>query len=156
MDFILKKQDIYWMNKAIFLAKDAEIKGEIPIGAVLIYKNKLIGKGSNNSILSNDPSAHAEIIALRNGGKYLKNYRLLNTTLYVTLEPCIMCIGAIIHSRIKRLVYGSSDSKIKTTSLVMHFLKNFKMNHYILISGGILSKKCSHILKNFFKKKRKL
>lgn len=95
------KDDIYWMHKAIEQAHKAQQLGEIPVGAVLVADNKIIAKGWNHSIIDNDPTAHAEIMALRKGGKHLQNYRLLDATLYITLEPCVMCAGAIVHSRVK-------------------------------------------------------
>ncbi|ARC54852.1 hypothetical protein AOQ88_01135 [Candidatus Riesia sp. GBBU] len=149
----IKKKDSYWMSKAIHLAKIAEKNGEIPIGAILVYKDKQIASGRNNSIFFHDPCAHAEILALRIGGKYLKNYRLLNTTLYVTLIPCIMCLGAILNARIKRLVYGANQNKIYSNEFINSMLKK-KFNHKIIVSGGILKDRCSDILNNFFLKRR--
>ncbi|BGI51050.1 MAG: tRNA adenosine(34) deaminase TadA [Arsenophonus endosymbiont of Ceratovacuna japonica] len=148
------KKDIYWMQKAIFLIQNAKVKNEIPVGAILIYKNKLIAECCNNPILYNDPSAHAEILALRLGGQYLKNYRLLNTTLYVTLEPCIMCAGAIINARINRLVFGAYNKKTGAVGSIINIFNNHNINHRIIVSNGILSDQCSELLNIFFKKKR--
>ncbi|WP_066284165.1 tRNA adenosine(34) deaminase TadA [Arsenophonus endosymbiont of Lipoptena cervi] len=142
------------MQKAIFLAKNAQDKGEIPIGSLLIYKNKLIASGWNQPIAKHDPCAHAEIITLRAGGQYLQNYRLVNTTLYVTLEPCIMCSGAILHARISRLVYGAHDYKTGAAGSVMNVFHHPKINHRITVLGGILANECGEILSLFFKKKR--
>ncbi|MGP1956639.1 MAG: tRNA adenosine(34) deaminase TadA [Arsenophonus sp. NC-PE1-MAG3] len=144
------KKDIYWMRKASLLAQNAQEKGEIPVGALLVYKGKLIAEGWNHPILAHDPCAHAEILALRAAGQYLQNYRLLNTTLYVTLEPCIMCAGAMIHARISRLVYGASDQKTGAAGSVIDVFNHPDMNHRILVLGGILTDECSAILSSFF------
>jgi len=103
--------DVFWMQHALELAKRAESEGEVPVGAVVVYDEQVIGEGWNSPISDNDPTAHAEIMALRSAAKKINNYRLLDTTLYVTLEPCIMCTGAITHSRVKRVVYGATDPK---------------------------------------------
>ncbi|MGP1924905.1 MAG: tRNA adenosine(34) deaminase TadA [Arsenophonus sp. NEOnobi-MAG3] len=144
------KKDIYWMQKATSVAKNAQEKGEIPVGALLVYEDKLIAEGWNNPILAHDPCAHAEILALRAAGQYLQNYRLLNTTLYVTLEPCIMCAGAMIHARISRLVYGASDQKTGAAGSVIDVFNHPDMNHRILVFGGILAEECSAMLSRFF------
>ncbi|VFP86926.1 tRNA adenosine(34) deaminase TadA [Candidatus Erwinia haradaeae] len=146
--------DEYWMKRAIFLATKAMHQGEIPVGAVLVLYDQVIGEGCNQSIGSNDPTAHAEIIALRRGGQTVKNYRLLKSTLYVTLEPCIMCIGAIVCSRISRLVYGACDTKTSSPCSCLNFFSYPGVNHYIQITYGILSGQCSSILNDFFNKKR--
>lgn len=138
-----KTTDIYWMQQALKLAKLAAAKNEVPVGAILVLDNKIIGEGWNQPIISNDPTAHAEIIALRQGSQNINNYRLINTTLYVTLEPCAMCIGAMLHARIKRLVFGAYDSKDTN-----------KLNHNIPYAGGILQQECSDLLTEFFQKRR--
>lgn len=148
------KKDVYWMRKAILLAEKAQAKGEIPVGAVLVHEDKLIAEGWNQPISDHDPCAHAEIIALRAGGQYLQNYRLLNTTLYVTLEPCIMCAGAMIHARISRLVYGACDQKTGAAGSIIDVFNHPDMNHRILVLGGILSDECSAMLSHFFKQRR--
>ncbi|HGJ5858440.1 MAG TPA: tRNA adenosine(34) deaminase TadA [Arsenophonus nasoniae] len=148
------KKDVYWMRKAILLAEKAQAKGEIPVGAVLVHEDKLIAEGWNQPISDHDPCAHAEIIALRAGGQYLQNYRLLNTTLYVTLEPCIMCAGAMIHARISRLVYGACDQKTGAAGSIIDVFNHPDMNHRILVLGGILSDECSAMLSRFFKQRR--
>ncbi|WGL99718.1 tRNA adenosine(34) deaminase TadA [Arsenophonus sp. aPb] len=142
------------MRKAILLAENAQAKGEIPVGAVLVHENKLIAEGWNQPISDHDPCAHAEILALRAGGQYLQNYRLLNTTLYVTLEPCIMCAGAMIHARISRLVYGTYDQKTGAAGSVIDVFNHPEMNHRILVLGGILADECSAMLSSFFKQRR--
>lgn len=148
------EKDVYWMQKAILLAENAQEKGEIPVGAVLVHEDKLIAEGCNHPISAHDPCAHAEILALRAGGQYLQNYRLLNTTLYVTLEPCIMCAGAMIHARIGRLVYGAPDQKTGAAGSVIDVFNHPDMNHRILVLGGILADECSAMLSCFFKQRR--
>ncbi|MBE8595916.1 tRNA adenosine(34) deaminase TadA [Xenorhabdus sp. BG5] len=146
--------DEYWMRRAIDLAMQAQAKGEIPVGAVLVADNKVIAEGFNHPITDHDPTAHAEIIALRQGGRQLQNYRLLNTTLYVTLEPCVMCAGAMVHSRIQRLVYGASDMKTGAAGSLIDILRHPGMNHQIDIIGGVLAEECSTMLSAFFKQRR--
>ena len=143
------------MRHALDLADKAEALGEIPVGAVLVDDSgNIIGEGWNLSIVQSDPTAHAEIIALRDGAKHLQNYRLLNTTLYVTLEPCTMCAGAILHSRIKRLVFGASDYKTGAVGSRFHFFDDYKMNHTLEITSGVLAEECSQKLSAFFQKRR--
>ena len=143
------------MRYALELADKAKALGEIPVGAVLVDDARnIIGEGWNLSIVQSDPTAHAEIIALRNGAKNIQNYRLLNTTLYVTLEPCTMCAGAILHSRIKRLVFGASDYKTGAVGSRFHFFDNYKMNHTLEITSGVLAEECSQKLSAFFQKRR--
>ena len=143
------------MRYALDLADKAEALGEIPVGAVLVDDaENIIGEGWNLSIVQSDPTAHAEIIALRDGAKHLQNYRLLNTTLYVTLEPCTMCAGAILHSRIKRLVFGASDYKTGAVGSRFHFFDDYKMNHTLEITSGVLAEECSQKLSTFFQKRR--
>ena len=143
------------MHHALELANKAEALGEIPVGAVLVDDARnIIGEGWNLSIVQSDPTAHAEIIALRNGAKNIQNYRLLNSTLYVTLEPCTMCAGAILHSRIKRLVFGASDYKTGAIGSRFHFFNDYKMNHTLEITSGVLAEECSQKLSTFFQKRR--
>ncbi|OCQ51686.1 tRNA-specific adenosine deaminase [Photorhabdus australis subsp. thailandensis] len=146
--------DEYWMQQAMERAIKAWEQGEIPVGAVLVADNEIIAEGWNQSIIAHDPSAHAEVIALRKGGEQLQNYRLLNTTLYVTLEPCVMCAGAMIHSRIQRLVYGASDMKTGAAGSLIDILRHPGMNHQIEITGGVLADECSTMLSVFFKQRR--
>ncbi|ALD15209.1 hypothetical protein IX46_01340 [Buchnera aphidicola (Aphis glycines)] len=148
------KTDEYWMKIALKYACYAEKQGEIPIGAILVSKEKIIGQGWNRSIIQSDPTAHAEIIALRQAGKIIKNYRLKNTTLYVTLQPCIMCFGAIIHSRIERLVFGASYKKDKQCPFKDVFLE-LQKKYKLKVEKNIMELQCTQILINFFKKKRK-
>ncbi len=143
------------MRYALALADKAEALGEIPVGAVLVdERGEILGEGWNLSIVSSDPTAHAEIVALRNAGQKVRNYRLLNTTLYVTLEPCTMCAGAILHSRIKRLVFGAADYKTGAVGSRFHFFDDYKMNHVPEITGGVLEAECSRKLSEFFRKRR--
>ena len=147
--------DAEMMRRALQLADQAEALGEIPVGAVLVNEaGEIIGEGWNLSIIHSDPTAHAEIVALRNAAQHLQNYRLLNTTLYVTLEPCTMCAGAILHSRIKRLVFGAADYKTGAVGSRFHFFDDYKMNHSIGITGGVLQEECSRKLSAFFQKRR--
>jgi tRNA-specific adenosine deaminase len=147
--------DVQMMRRALELADKAEELGEIPVGAVLVDDTgKIIGEGWNLSIVNSDPTAHAEIVALRHAAQCIQNYRLLNTTLYVTLEPCTMCAGAILHSRIKRLVFGASDAKTGAVGSRFHFFDDYKMNHSLEITGGVLQEECSRKLSAFFQKRR--
>ena len=149
------EQDLYWLEYALTLADKAEAIGEIPVGAVLVDKDgNKIGEGWNQSILLNDPTAHAEMLAIRQAGEHLQNYRLIDCTLYVTLEPCTMCAGAILHSRIGRLVFGASDYKTGAIGSRFHLFEDFKMNHLLEICGGVLREKCSQKMSAFFKKRR--
>ncbi|QJC34361.1 tRNA adenosine(34) deaminase TadA [Enterobacteriaceae endosymbiont of Donacia crassipes] len=149
------KNDIYWMKCALNFAKLAEYSEEIPVGAIIIKNNKIISYGINNSIKNNDPTGHAEIIALRKAAKYLKNYRLLNTTIYVTLEPCLMCSGAIIISKISRLVFSTYNKKYNNTGSFIDLLSTYNINYTLKINSGILKKECTNIIKKFFFLKRK-
>jgi len=147
--------DEYWMRIAIEEANLAMAENEIPVGAVLVQNDILIAQAHNQPINKNDPTAHAEIQVLRKAGNQQKNYRLVGSTLYVTLEPCAMCFGAIIHARIEMLVFGAYDKNTGTCGSVMN-LNNAKIfNHKIKISGGILENDCSKILKYFFQNRRK-
>lgn len=141
------------MQRAIDLAQTAEAEGEVPIGAVIVYQNKIIGEGWNQPIAQHDPTAHAEIIAIRAAAKFIGNYRLVDTTLYVTLEPCIMCLGAIIHARIKHIVFGAPDSKVGALRQ-MNLLNTG--NHVPTWQQAENTETMSGLLKNFFKEKRLL
>ncbi|MHA0855017.1 tRNA adenosine(34) deaminase TadA, partial [Serratia nematodiphila] len=123
--------DEYWMRQALQLALRAQEEGEVPVGALLVLDNQVIGEGWNRPIGRHDPTAHAEIMALRQGGAVLQNYRLLNATLYVTLEPCVMCAGAMVHSRIRRLVYGAADEKTGAAGSLVHILRHPGMKHQV-------------------------
>ena len=147
--------DTYWMQQALLLAQKAEELGEVPVGAVLVSEsNQLLGRGWNQVLKTNDPTAHAEIIAIRDASMHLHNYRLTNTTLYVTLEPCCMCAGALVHARIKRLVYGTRDVKAGAAGSVYNVLQGSFLNHQVQIDEGFLQHECSLLLTDFFKMRR--
>jgi tRNA(adenine34) deaminase len=147
--------DEEWMQHAIRLALKAELQGEVPVGALIVCEDQCIGTGWNQSIQIHDPSAHAEIVALRKAGQYLQNYRQPQTTLYVTLEPCVMCMGAIAHARVKRLVFGAFDPKRGAVCNALQLSHAPFLNHHIDWTGGVLEQSCSEILTDFFKAKRK-
>ncbi len=147
--------DSQWMQHALELAAYAESIGEVPVGAVLVRDEKLLAEGYNRVIIDSDPSAHAEMLALRNAGKTAANYRLPDTTLYVTLEPCCMCAGAIIHSRVKRVVYAASDPKTGAAGSCFDVLNSPRHNHKAEIEKGLLAEDSAIILRGFFAKKRK-
>ena len=149
-----KKTDQFWMSIAIELAKQAEANGEVPVGAVLILDDKMIGKGRNQSIEINDPSAHAEIQALREGGSKIGNYRLNGSKIYVTIEPCTMCIGALIHARIEKLVFGAKEPKSGAVSYARDTLEKNSFNHRFKVIEGILEDECSQLMRNFFRARR--
>ncbi len=146
--------DEKWMELAIKQAKLAEKINEVPVGAILVKNNELIAKAHNQPISNNDPTAHAEIQLLRNAGQLLDNYRLPDTTLYVTLEPCTMCLGAMVHARISRVVFGAYDEKTGVCGSCSDLSTSDCFNHYIEINGGVLSDKCKSLLQNFFRNRR--
>ncbi|MFM5169785.1 tRNA adenosine(34) deaminase TadA [Aeromonas veronii] len=148
------EQDEQWMRHAMALAARAEGTGEIPVGAVLVLDGQVVGEGWNRSISEHDACAHAEVMAIRAAGKQLANYRLLDTTLYVTLEPCCMCAGALIHSRVKRVVYGARDLKTGAAGSVFEILQDPRHNHSVELTGGVLADACSAQLSAFFKRRR--
>ncbi len=150
---MFSEQDYFWMQKALVLAKKAETQGEVPVGAVLVLNDEALSEGWNRPIATQDPTAHAETVALREGAKALGNYRLLNTILYVTLEPCLMCVGALIQARIARLVFGASDPKAGAVHSVCHGFE-IPSNHRLTYEGGLLAEDCGAILTAFFRKKR--
>jgi len=147
--------DEQWMRHAFRLAQRAEDYGEVPVGAVLVKENRVIAEGWNSPILLNDPTAHAEVMALREACLSIRNYRLVDTTLYVTLEPCVMCMGAISHARVKRLVFGAFDPRRGAVCSVLQLSDAVFLNHRIEWLGGVLEADCSELLKVFFQGKRK-
>jgi tRNA(adenine34) deaminase len=149
------KDDEFFMGKALEEAKKSLKKKEVPVGAVLVSRNRILSRGHNKPILRNDPTAHAEINAIREACKKKKNYRLPDCEIYVTLEPCAMCLSALVHARVKRLVFGAYDPKAGAIESMMRFPFE-KTNHRIEIKGGVLAGECSKILKDFFQKKRGL
>jgi len=147
--------DLQFMQRAFELAKVAESHNEIPVGAVVVQNGNIIGEGFNQSIMNNDPSAHAEMIAVRAAGKQIDNYRLIDCTLYVTLEPCPMCAGLLVHSRINRIVYASSDEKTGAAGSVFNLVQNSRLNHIIDVESGLMQEECATLLSGFFKRRRK-
>jgi len=143
-----------FMRLAIALARKAGDRGEVPVGAVLVCGGRVLARGHNQSIRRSDPTAHAEVVALRKGGRLRKNYRLADCDLYATLEPCAMCLGAIVQARLRRLVYGAADPKAGAVRSTMRFPFG-KLNHQPEISGGLLAEECGRLLKDFFRKKRR-
>jgi tRNA(adenine34) deaminase len=154
VDFVFESVDLAWMGEALQLAKRAAEDGEIPVGAVVVSEGEVIGRGWNQSIGLNDPTAHAEVMAMREAGSALGNYRLKDCTLYVTLEPCMMCAGAMIHGRLNRVVYGASDPKTGAAGGRFDLLANPAHNHAPTVDGGCLAEECSVILRDFFRQRR--
>lgn len=144
--------DNHWMQLALTRAQQAYAQDEVPVGAIIIYENNIIGEGWNQPITLHDPTAHAEILAMRQASQLLQNYRLLNSTLYVTLEPCVMCIGAMLHARIGRLVFGARDPKVGATNLIF---TQQQFNHRFEVVSDIRGDECAKILKQFFMARRK-
>lgn len=146
--------DEKFMRRAMALAKIADSHNEIPVGAVVVCDGNIIGEGFNQSIMNNDPSAHAEMMAIRDAGKNITNYRLIDCTLYVTLEPCPMCTGLLIHSRIKQLIFASKDLKTGAAGSAFNLLNHEKHNHQVAVKSGLLANECSVMLSAFFKRRR--
>lgn len=142
------------MQRALAFAQMAEAKGEVPVGAVVVRDDKVLGEGHNCPIETSDPTAHAELIALRNAAKAVDNYRLLGSTLYVTLEPCPMCAGALVHARVERVVFGAPDPRSGAAGSVINILASDALNHRCQISAGVLQEQCAALLANFFRAKR--
>ena len=149
------RTDQDYMQLALQLAQLAAQAGEVPVGAIVVKDGVIIGRGSNAPIGTHDPTAHAEIQAMRDAAQYLGNYRLVDCTLYVTLEPCAMCSGAIQHARIARLVYGASDPKTGACGSVIHLMDEPKLNHHTEMSAGVLAAECGAVLSAFFSERRK-
>jgi tRNA(adenine34) deaminase len=146
--------DIAFMRRALDLALRSEQEGEVPVGALVVLNNEVIGEGWNRPIGTHDPTAHAEIVALRAAAQQLGNYRLNDCTLYVTLEPCAMCAGAMIHARLARVVYGAADPKTGAAGSVFDLLGTDKLNHRVAIQGGVLAEECGEVLRKFFMDRR--
>lgn len=142
------------MREALTLAQKAEAEGEVPVGAVIVKDGEIIGRGWNHPIAAHDPTAHAEIVALRAAAQALGNYRLTDTTLYVTLEPCPMCAGAMVHARVGRLVYGANDPRAGSAGTVFNLTQAEALNHRLEVTGGVLSDECGGLLKGFFARRR--
>ncbi|AXA23661.1 tRNA adenosine(34) deaminase TadA [Pseudomonas putida] len=146
--------DQAFMQLALELAAEGALLGEVPVGAVLVQQGQVIGRGFNRPITDNDPSAHAEMVAIRDAAKAVSNYRLPGSTLYVTLEPCSMCAGLIVHSRIERVVYGALEPKAGVVQSQGQFFTQGFLNHRVLVEGGVLAQECGQILSDFFKARR--
>jgi tRNA(Arg) A34 adenosine deaminase TadA len=147
--------DLDYLREAIAEAQAAEASGEVPVGAVVVYAGKIIGRGQNRVLRDSDPTAHAEIVALREAGRHLANYRLEDCTLYATLEPCAMCAGAILHARIARLVYAAADPKAGACGSVLSVLNHPQLNHHVEVHPGLLSDECGTLLTSFFRQRRR-
>lgn len=148
------EEHLHWMNKALDLARKAESQGEVPVGAVLVKDGHIIGEGFNQPISSHDPSAHAEIIALRQAGQNQENYRLVDTTMYVTLEPCAMCAMAMVHARVATLVFATKEPRTGAGGSLYQLLQHSGHNHQIEIIEGIMQTESADMLKAFFKARR--
>ncbi|WP_443190402.1 tRNA adenosine(34) deaminase TadA [Pseudomonas indica] len=149
-----RSQDERFMREALELARQGAVLGEVPVGAVLVLNGEIVGRGFNCPISRHDPSAHAEMVAIRAAAEALVNYRLPGSTLYVTLEPCSMCAGLIVHSRIQRVVYGATEPKAGVVVSRGQFFAQEFLNHRVLIEGGLLAEECGAVLSEFFKARR--
>lgn len=146
--------DRYWMERALALAAHGEARDEVPVGAVVVLDDAVAGEGWNQPIGRHDPTAHAEVVALRAAGERLGNYRLPGATLYVTLEPCLMCVGAIVHARIARLVYGATDPKGGAVCSLCRGFELPGLNHRVEVAGGLMAGECGEMLRRFFRARR--
>ncbi len=146
--------DELWMEEALRSAQRALEAGEVPVGAVVVCEGRIVGRGWNRNISNFDPTAHAEMVALREAGASLGNHRLSDCELFVTIEPCVMCAGAMVHARIKRLVYGADDSKAGAVQSVMQVLNHPQLNHKVEVRSGVLAGRCAELLQTFFKNRR--
>jgi tRNA(adenine34) deaminase len=146
--------DERWMRRALELARRAEREGEVPVGAILVLNDDVIGEGWNRPVAESDPTAHAEIRALRQAAAALGNYRLVDTTLYVTMEPCPMCAGALVHARVARLVYGAQDLRVGAAGTVFDIVRAPEVNHRLVVEGGVLQDECRALLQRFFRARR--
>lgn len=147
--------DVDFMTRALELSAGAASRGEVPVGAVLVHEGRIVSEGSNRPIAAHDPTAHAEIVALRAGGEAMGSYRLAGTTLYVTLEPCIMCASAIVHARVRRLVFGAWDPRAGAAGSIIDVFTLPGLNHRVDVFGGVLADECSRQLKQFFIERRR-
>ncbi|AIS19657.1 zinc-binding protein [Pseudomonas rhizosphaerae] len=149
-----RSRDEFFMNEALALAAQGAALGEVPVGAVLVQQGEIVGRGFNRPISGHDPSAHAEMVAIRNAAQAVQNYRLPGSTLYVTLEPCSMCAGLIVHSRIGRVVFGALEPKAGVVQSQGQFFSQGFLNHRLVVEGGVLAEECGAILSEFFKARR--
>jgi tRNA(adenine34) deaminase len=150
----MSHSDELWMEEALREAQRALALGEVPVGAVVVHNGRVVGRGCNRPITAYDPTAHAEILALREAGQTIGNYRLLDCDLYVTIEPCTMCAGAITHARIRRLTYGAEDAKAGAVHSMLQVLNHPKLNHQVEVNSGVLAARCMDLLQVFFRGKR--
>lgn len=148
------RSDELWMEEALREAQRARAAGEVPVGAVVVCGGRMVGRGSNRPISANDPTAHAEIIALREAGKALNNYRLQDCEIFVTVEPCAMCAGALMHARIKRLVYGADDPKAGAVHSVLSVINHCRLNHSMEVTSGVLAGRSMEMVQSFFREQR--
>lgn len=146
--------DIHWMRAALAEARCAAAAGEVPVGAVVVRDDEIIGRGCNRSIAAADPTAHAEMEALRSAAKRVDNYRLPGSVLYVTVEPCLMCAGALVHARVQRLVFGALEPKTGAVASAARVLESSAVNHCVEVAGGVLAEDCAGLLTAFFKERR--
>ncbi len=149
-----KTQNDSFMSEALMLARQAAEAGEVPVGAVVVKDGEIVGRGYNQPISRHDPSAHAEVMALRDAAQHLGNYRLVNCALYVTLEPCCMCVGAIMHARIAQVFFGATDPKTGACGSVIDLFAEQRLNHHATVSGGLLASESAGLLREFFAKRR--
>lgn len=154
-DSMLLRDDAHWMEQALEQARLAQQAGEVPVGALVIKDGEVVGRAFNRNLQDNDPTAHAEIVALRQAASRLGNHRLTGCILVCTIEPCSMCAGAMIHARVARLVYGASDPKAGAAGSVLQVVNHPQLNHRMEVTSGVLAEQCSELLKGFFAQKRK-
>jgi tRNA(adenine34) deaminase len=147
--------DARFMSRALELARSAEAAGEVPVGAVIVKDGVIVGEGWNRPISTHDPSAHAEMIAMRSAAQILQNYRVLDTTLYVTLEPCAMCASAMVHARVKRLVFAATDPRAGAAGSIFNIVQHSALNHRLEVTGGLMAEECGGELRRFFAARRR-
>ena len=146
--------DERWMQEAITVALQAQAAGEVPVGAVVVLESRVVGRGANGNVQDSDPTAHAEVVALREAGRAVGNHRLGDCTLYCTIEPCAMCAGAMIHARLRRLVYGADDPKAGAAGSVLSVINHPQLNHQMEVQRGVLAGRCADLLQAFFRERR--
>ncbi len=146
--------DELWMEEALREAARAQAAGEVPVGAIVVCEGRIVGRGGNRNLLDNDPTAHAEIVALRQAGQAIGNHRLADCQMFVTIEPCTMCAGALVHARLQRLVYGAGDPKAGAVRSVLQVLNHPALNHRMEVTSGVLASRCMDLLQSFFREKR--
>ncbi len=152
--YIENDADTVWMQEALTLAQQAEKVGEVPVGAVVVKDGAIVARGWNHPIAAQDPTAHAEIEAMRAAARSLGNYRLTDTVLYVTLEPCAMCAGAMVHARVRRLVFGAADPRAGAAGSVFNVVQAAPLNHRLEVTAGVMAEECGELLKRFFAQRR--